>query len=124
MPKLDRSLTKRFKMIVLGALLFATFASMAQAQGFAPRAYVSNEHDGTISVINTTTDKVISTIRVGGRLRGIHLSQNGRTVYVAMTDPANLRGSELERIVAVDAATGRVMARYPAGSDPEQFAIN
>src|ERR1051326_4204785 len=44
-----------------------------------PLAFVTNERDGTITVIDTNTDRVYSTIKVGGRLRGIRLSPDGRS---------------------------------------------
>src|SRR5689334_21832416 len=54
-----------------------------------PLAFVSNERDGTITVIDTSTDRVYSTIKVGGRLRGIRLSPNKQKVWVAISYPSN-----------------------------------
>ncbi len=52
---------------------FALFVSGAAAE----TAYVSNEQDNTISVIDGATLKVTQTIRVGKRPRGIGLSADG-----------------------------------------------
>lgn len=110
--------------LAVAAIIILQLTAIRGAQRAPAFAYVSNERDGTITVINTATDTVASTIRVGGRLRGIHLSPNGKRLYVAMTYPSNQRGAEADKIVAIDAASGNVIAKYDAGSDPEQFAVS
>src|SRR5689334_88203 len=108
------------KLALAAALIILLQLTAAAANGKrSVFAYVSNERDGTITVIDVATDEVVSTIRVGGRLRGIHLSANGKTLYVAMTYPSNQRESDTDKIVALDPATGKITARYDAGSDPE-----
>src|SRR4051812_42766876 len=97
------------KLIAATALLLLIAAS-AIAQRRAPLAYVSNERDGTISVIHTATDRVIKTIAVGGRLRGIHLGPGGRRLFVAMAWPMNQRLADPEKIVEIDTASGRIVA--------------
>ena len=47
--------------------------------------YVTNEDAGTISVISTTTHKVIGEIPVGTRPRGVEVSRDGEHVYVALS---------------------------------------
>jgi len=89
----------------------------------APTLWVSNERAGTLTVIDTATDRMVATVAVGGRPRGIQASPDGRTVYVAVSRPANARPGAPEGIVAVDAASRRVRARFAAGTDPEQFAV-
>jgi YVTN family beta-propeller protein len=42
------------------------------------RAYVSNETDGTVSVIDLAAQRVISTIHVGKRPRGVHARRCAR----------------------------------------------
>ena len=58
-------------------------AAMPKAEG--PRLFVSNEIDGTVSVIDTAQKKLIHTLKVGKRPRGIRTSADGRTVYVALS---------------------------------------
>src|SRR5947208_9647303 len=87
------------------------------------RAFVSNERDGTITVINTATDKVVQTIQVGARPRGIRLSPDGKLLYVALSYPSNSRVGE-DKIAAIDTESGKVVAKYDAGTDPEQFALS
>src|SRR5271170_7970853 len=47
--------------------------------------YVSNEHSGDVTVIRGEDFKVIATIPVGKRPRGIHASPDGRSVFVALS---------------------------------------
>jgi mxaJ protein len=86
------------------------------------RVYVTNEYGGTLSVIDTATDEVVRSIPLGGRPRGVHLSPDGRRIYVAVSQPVDRPPVE-EGIVEVDASTGRIAARHPVGTDPEDFAV-
>src|SRR5437899_3003306 len=49
------------------------------------RVYVTNESSGDLSVINGSTLEVIATVPLGKRPRGIHVSPDGRTIYVALS---------------------------------------
>lgn len=89
-----------------------------------PRAYVSNERDGTVTVIDTTTDRVVSTIEVGARPRGIRTSPDGKLVFVALSFSSQQTPGTINKIAAIDHDTGKVVAQYDAGTDPEQFAIS
>src|SRR5687768_10642616 len=51
----------------------------------AGRLYVTNENSGHLGVIDTATRKVVATIRLGKRPRGIKVSPDGRTLYVALS---------------------------------------
>src|SRR5690349_4510904 len=66
-----------------------------------PFAYVTNEKDGTITVIDTSTDRVYSTIKVGGRLRGIRLSPDKQKIWVAISYPSNQSQGE-DKIAELD----------------------
>src|SRR5271169_2742550 len=46
---------------------------------------VSNEKSGDITVLDGATEKVVATIPVGKRPRGIIASPDGKTVYVALS---------------------------------------
>src|ERR1051325_9347029 len=85
-------------------------------------AFVTNERDGTITVIDTAHDKVISTIKVGGRLRGIRLGSDKKTIWVAISYPSNQTQGE-DKIAKID-LNGRILAKYEAGTDPENFVLN
>ena len=111
-----------FLLFAFCLLPFAFAACAAKPRG--PLAYVTNERDGTVTVIDTATDRVVETWRIGGRLRGVRLSKDGRTVYVASSTPAGKPYDPRENhAAAIDAATGRVVATYEVGTDPEQLAV-
>jgi PQQ-dependent catabolism-associated beta-propeller protein len=87
-----------------------------------PLAFVTNERDGTITVIDTKTDKVFSTIKVGGRLRGIRLSPDKKRIWVAISYPTNQTQNE-DTIAELD-LNGNIVARHASGTDPENFVID
>ena len=49
-------------------------------------AYVSNEKDNTLSVIDTSEWQVVKTIKVGQRPRGIAYTKDQKFVLVAVGD--------------------------------------
>jgi YVTN family beta-propeller protein len=108
-------------------------ATMPPAQG--PRLFVSNEIEGTVSVIDIGTRQVVYTIPVGKRPRGIRTSPDGRTVYVALSGSPiggpNVDESKLpppdrrfDGIGVIDVATGALTKVLQGGTDPEQFAVS
>src|SRR6185503_11012533 len=87
-----------------------------------PLAFVTNERDGTITVIDTKTDIVYKTIKVGGRLRGIRLSPDRQRIWVAISYPTNQSQGE-DKIAELD-LHGNIIAKYEAGTDPENFVVD
>lgn len=118
------------------ALAAATLAISAQPDR-AYRVYVSNEQSGDVSVIDGHAFRVVETIPVGPRPRGLHLSADGATLYVATSarppqsdaahsapagagaPPATAGG-----IAIVDLATGKRIRQLPVGSTVENFALS
>src|SRR6187551_2271930 len=103
-------------------VILATPAREADAQQ-KEILYVSNEASHSISVIDTRLRTVVRTIDVGFRARGIHVSPDGKRVYVALSDDVPMKESTGDRIAVIDVAKGEVVGRYSSGSDPEQFAV-
>lgn len=89
-----------------------------------PLAWVTNERAGTVTVIDTATDKPVATLKVGARPRGIEVSADGKRVYVALSDTARNSKGTADAIVVLDAQTRKVLDRYDAGSDPERFVLS
>src|SRR5690349_17664345 len=108
------------KVVAIICVICLICVSCSRAKGLF--AYVTNERDGTITVIDTSTDHVYSTIKVGGRLRGIRLSDDRKKIWVAISYPTN--ESQGEDKIAEISAEGTIIARYEAGTDPENFAID
>jgi YVTN family beta-propeller protein len=113
---------RRWLVVVLLPLILPprTPTAMTQPPGLL---FVSNELSHDVSVVNIATNTVIATIPVGGRARGIHLSPDGKRLYVAVSDDKPQLEGSADAIVAVDVASKKVIATYRIGSDPEQFAI-
>jgi putative membrane protein len=103
-------------------ILIAVTLTGCTSKPSGPFAFVTNERDGTITVIDTKTDQVYSTIEVGGRLRGIRLSPDRLRIWVAISYPTNQSQGE-DKIVELD-INGNVIAQYQAGTDPENFVID
>ncbi len=49
----------------------------------APNAYIANTGDDTVSVVDTATNTVVTTINVGNEPGGTAVSPDGNRVYVA-----------------------------------------
>jgi YVTN family beta-propeller protein len=116
------------------AMLFA-FCVLPLA-AHAGRAYVSNEDEHTVTVIDTDRNEVIATIPVGKRPRGIQVSPDGSQLFVALSGlpkcPPSVPDEECEKlerdlkadgVAIVDTKTLQVSKVHQAGSDPEQFDI-
>jgi YVTN family beta-propeller protein len=100
-------------------------------------AYVSNEDGNSVSVIDTQTAQVISTIDVGKRPRGMKIDRAGTRLFVAVSGlpkcppsvpdeecAKRVRDLSADGIAIIDVASHRVVRVLAAGSDPEQFALS
>jgi YVTN family beta-propeller protein len=134
------------------ALAGASAGSSLAIAGHAPyQVFVTNEKSADITVIDGGDFKVVGTIPVGKRPRGIHVSPDGKTVYVATSGtpiegppPLDAAGNPIlkknnkddddddrakadksaDGIRIVDVATRKVTGKINAGSDPEEFALS
>ena len=100
-------------------------------------AYVTNEGSEELTIIDTRTDSAVATIPVGTRPRGVRVTRDGKTIFVALSGsprcPPTMPDEECEKLKAdkskdgvaeVDAATRKVTRVLPGGSDPEAFDIS
>jgi PQQ-dependent catabolism-associated beta-propeller protein len=102
--------------------LTIVFAAVASAQQPTYLA-VSNELSRDVMLIDPTSGRIVATIPVGERPRGIHATSDGSLVYVALSDDQAQVKTGRDAIAAIDVARKRIVARLDAGTDPEQFAI-
>ena len=131
----------------------AAVSSLAVAAQRSYQIFVTNEKSGDITIIDGTDFKVVGTIPVGKRPRGIHVSPDGKTVYIATSGtpiegppPLDAAGNPIlkkntksddddddskakadksaDGIRVVDVATRKVTGKINAGSDPEEFALS
>lgn len=116
------------------ALSMLLVSVSALGQGYV--VYVSNEDSNDVTVIDGASDVVTATIPVGTRPRGVRVSEDGRTLYVATSGSpkcpptmseeaceAQVEDKSLDGITVVDTATRTVTRVLPGGSDPEQFDV-
>lgn len=116
-------------------LALACFALPAPAA--AERLYVSNEDDGTVTVIDADRSAALATIAVGKRPRGLALSPDGTRLYVAVSgmpkcpppipdeECAKLpRDSAADGIAVIDTAALTRTALIAGVSDPERVALS
>lgn len=115
------------------ALLALSLALPARAE----RAYVSNEDDGTVTLIDADRGAAMASIAVGKRPRGLALSPDGRLLYVAVSGvpkcPPPITDEECARLprdraadgIAVIDTTKLERLRLLTGvSDPERVAVS
>jgi YVTN family beta-propeller protein len=119
-------------------LRFTTLALLA-CTGLAPAGaeeiFVSNEASDDVSVIDAGSLAVTATIPVGKRPRGLKLSPDGRTLYVALSgSPAAGPGVDESKlppadktadgIGVIDVASRKLTRVLRGVSDPEQLAVS
>lgn len=112
----------------------ASAASIVCAEAPSYLVFVSNERSGDVTVIDATTDAVVATFPVGKRPRGIHVTPDGKRLFVTLSgSPRMAPGVDENRasadktadgLAVIDAATRKLIDRWHVGSDPEQFAIS
>jgi len=93
------------------ALLF-----LSATPTFAYTAYVTNERDDTMSVIDLDQMKTVKTVPVGQRPRGITITKDGSEILICASDD--------DTIQIVDTKTLRIIGNLPSGPDPETFALH
>jgi YVTN family beta-propeller protein len=100
-----------------------------------PRVYVTNEVSGDLTVIDSVTRKVIATVPLGKRPRGIHASPDQKTLYVALSgspiagpdvDESTLPPADKSEdgIGVFDVAQNKLLRIIQGGSDPENFDLS
>ncbi len=137
-------------LLAIVALPMPGHAEAAAATGGAYQIYVSNERSDDVTVIDGADFKVVATIPVGKRPRGIQASPDGKTVFVALSGtpvqappPLDAHGNPILRkggdddddsdvksdkaadgIGYIDVAQRKLLRKISAGSDPEEFALS
>ena len=104
----------RFQMaaLILASGVLVTAASTAAA---APKVYVGNFADNTVSVIDSQSDKVVATVPVVAGPHGMAISADGRTVYVT--------GDASSAMSVIDTSTDTVARTVEVGKAPNGIAL-
>ncbi len=82
----------------------------------ASKAYITNEKDNTLSVIDVNKKKVVQTVKIGQRPRGITMTKDGKLVLICASDD--------DRVEVRDAETLKLKYHLPSGPDPELFVLS
>ena len=80
-----------------------------------PFAYVANQLDNNVTVIDTKTNVVVATVPVGIAPRAVAITPNGTLAFVV-----NRTGNTVS---VINTATNTVVAAMPVGSEPTDVAI-
>ncbi len=115
----------------------ASATPLAPATASAPgyRVFVTNEMSGDMTVINGDTHQVMTTVALGKRPRGIQLSADKSSLFVALSgspiagpedDEKDLPPADpsADGIGVVDLATLRLTRVIRGVSDPEQLVVS
>ena len=138
------------KLLLRKAMLACTVVLSAPAslQAATYQVFVTNERSGDVTVIDGSDFSVAATIAVGKRPRGIHVSPDGKLVYVALSgtpieappqidaqgnpvfekkkggDDDDNADKSADGIGVLDVAARKFTGKLHAGSDPEEFALS
>ena len=121
------------KVAALAAWLGADGAATLPPGG--ARLLVTNEDSGDVTVIDIAREEIAAKIVVGKRPRGIRVSPDGRSVFVALSGSAkvgpNVDESKLppadraaDGIGVLDTAQWKLVRVLKSGQDPEHFDIS
>jgi PQQ-dependent catabolism-associated beta-propeller protein len=105
---------KRWLPVALAVLAVSSCARERQPSN--DLVFVPNESTSEVTVLDGATGRIEGHLATGPRPRGVELSPDRRTLYVA--------ASNANRIEAWDVAGRRRLRLYASGSDPERFAIS
>lgn len=122
---------------IRATLVLAAAGLTLGGAALAAQAYVSNEDDGTITVVDIGRLEAVATIEVGKRPRGLVLSRDGKLLYVAVSgmpkcppplpdeECAKLpRDRQADAVAVVDTAALKVLRRLGGASDPERVELS
>jgi len=134
------------KSLITITLLSALAGLPVPLQAAPYHVYVTNERSGDVTVIDGEDLKVVATIPVGKRPRGIHASPDGKLVYVALSgtpieappqidahgnpvfekkrDDDDNADKAADGIGVLDIVAKKLTGKLHAGSDPEEFALS
>jgi len=91
-------------------------SEVAERLGEGTYAYIINEYENTVSVINTETNTIAAIVHVGSNPREIAASPDGAKVYVA-----NYYGGTVS---VIETANNNVIATINVGNNPNGIAVS
>jgi PQQ-dependent catabolism-associated beta-propeller protein len=101
------------KMKAIVSILLLMILSVS---ALAETVFVTLEKDNALALIDPLAGKLIKTVEVGQRPRGIVISPDNKVLYIAVSDDNVIK--------MIDAETLKEIGTLPSGDDPETFALN
>jgi len=101
---------------LLLAPLLVPLLAFAAGDAAAYTAYVTNEKDNTVSVVDLDKMETVKTIPVGERPRGILLSKDKKYIYICNGDADHIEQINLDTL--------QIERTLDSGPDPELFALD
>ncbi len=98
------------KYLLSTALWLITFTAYSET------IFVTLEKDNALAVVDPVAGKLIKTVSLGLRPRGIVLSKDQKQLYIATSDD--------DTIQVIDINTLKPVGTLSSGEDPETFAMN
>jgi PQQ-dependent catabolism-associated beta-propeller protein len=102
--------------IIMSLAILAVVPAPLETRAAELRVFITNEKSNNVTAIEALSGKVLGTIAVGQRPRGITASADGSRVFVANSNSNN--------ISVIDSASLKVIDSFPAGVDPEGITID
>ena len=106
--------------VISSVILLATTLSVSSQALAAAYAYVPNEKDGTVSVIDTETDKVVNTLpkkgAFGKKIQAVAMDPSGKKLYVVVRDK--------NAVAMVDLEKGKQERLIVVGDEPEGITVS
>lgn len=107
---------KLYSVALASAILILVLFMGSSTASAKTYAYIPNAGSNDVSVINTDTNKVITTIQVGSYPAGVAVSPNGKTVYIT--------NSNSNTVSVINTAKNKVSATIPVGQYPRGVAFS
>lgn len=101
---------------LLAIAAFALMGVLASPQSIAQNAYITNEGNDTVSVVNTVRNTVIATIPVGQGPKGVAVTPDGSRVYIVSDT-----GSEFGIVSVIDTLANKVITTIPSVWSPRAW---
>jgi YVTN family beta-propeller protein len=129
-----RNARRSFFLVTLVACCVAALAPRVAAAA-SPLVYVSLEDGGEVVAVDPAKGEIVARVPVGKRPRGIKISPDGKTLYVALSgsprggpgvDESKLPPGDrtADGIGVVDLRTHKLVKTLTSGQDPEAFDVS
>ena len=110
---LCRRLANAARYFLFCAVVVPLLADPAYA---APFAYITNQNSNNVSVIDTATHAVVTTVAVGANPYGVAVNRGGARAYVVNGNSGN--------VSVIDTTTNTVIATVMVGANPGGIAVS